>query len=542
MQLQMRAQQQQQLQMTAMGGVASPLRPMMANSPNRPPMPVLGAPGGVLPPGLGQVPGGMLTPQLQARQHQQRMQQLQIQQQLQLQQQQQQAQQQQAQQHFMMQQATSGPQTPQDSSQMKEFAGSPGSQSGTPAPIISPVSAGMENMSMNSGGVDELGRIQNLMTDDSGFQHIENDGLQMEDMGVDAFGNVNLLSLGTEETQMSTSHSLLQPFGNLSGHGQKISTCAFSNDGLWLASAGIDRKILIWSVYDKELKATIEGPEGHTAHITNARFSPDDRLLLATASHDSTVRIWDLTPLAHGTGLVKSVQVLRGHKIPVTAVDFCPGGSNRCVSCDGDGELRLWDFMTGHCERVIRMSAKPVFTPNPVRFHSQNPNIVAVAAGTTLYSVQINDQSAQARPINTNHSKNISTLDWSSTGNLVTASDDQVCVWDTTQGNNSSQWRMVASQQSQKISSCAFLKSNTGGPAGRTTRLVYGDYEKIWVWTLNPGGFTNSPPIADPQAHPGAAVTALSCTSISLEGESALVLASASAGKDNNLKLWRVAA
>lgn len=50
---------------------------------------------------------------------------------------------------------------------------------------------------MNSGGVDELGRIQNLLTDDSSFQHIENDGLQMEDMGVDAFGNVNLL-LGTE--------------------------------------------------------------------------------------------------------------------------------------------------------------------------------------------------------------------------------------------------------------------------------------------------------------------------------------------------------
>lgn len=154
---------------------------------------------------------------------------------------------------------------------------------------------------------------------------------------------------------MSTSHSLLQPIGNLSGHGQKISTCAFSNDGRWLASAGIDRKILIWSVYDKELKATIDGPEGHTGTVANARFSADDRLLLATASHDSSVRIWDLTPLAHGTGPVASVQVLKGHKMTVSAVDFCPGGSNRCVSCDGDGELRLWDFVTGHCERVIRM-------------------------------------------------------------------------------------------------------------------------------------------------------------------------------------------
>ena len=62
--------------------------------------------------------------------------------------------------------------------------------------IISPVSSGIENMTMNSGGVDEIGRIQSLLTDDGG---IENDGLQMDDMGMDAFGNVNLMNLGRNE-------------------------------------------------------------------------------------------------------------------------------------------------------------------------------------------------------------------------------------------------------------------------------------------------------------------------------------------------------
>lgn len=48
---------------------------------------------------------------------------------------------------------------------------------------------------MGAGSVDELGRIQSLLTDNGEF---ENDGLQM-DMGVDAYGNVSLLNLGRSE-------------------------------------------------------------------------------------------------------------------------------------------------------------------------------------------------------------------------------------------------------------------------------------------------------------------------------------------------------
>ena len=55
--------------------------------------------------------------------------------------------------------------------------------------------SGMDNGAMSSGGVDELGRIQNLLDDGNEFEQIESDGLQME-MGVDAFGDVNLLNLG----------------------------------------------------------------------------------------------------------------------------------------------------------------------------------------------------------------------------------------------------------------------------------------------------------------------------------------------------------
>ncbi|KAK3844263.1 MAG: WD40-repeat-containing domain protein [Linnemannia gamsii] len=433
------------------------------------------------------------------------------------------------------------------SQQQMDFVGSQGGNAGT---IISPVSTGLENMTMSSGGVDEIGRIQSLLTDNGEFESIEDDALQMDDEGVDAFGNVNLLNIRNEDMQATSLHnSPLQLFANMTGHNQKVSTCAFSSDGQWLASAGVDRKVLIWSVATKELKCTIDGPEGHGGLVTNARFCSDDRLILGTTSQDSTVKIWDLSPLAQGTSsTVQRINVLMGHKMHVTAVDFCPMvGSNQCVSCDFDGELRIWNYITGDCERVIKMSEKQVCSPNPVRYHPQNPNIIAVALGRSLYAVNINDPNPQPRPVDTTHKKNIQTLDWSMQGHhLATASEDQLCVWDTTQ---TMQWRVLASQQLHKYSSCAFVKMSAAGGFGanaassaQSTRLVYGEYEKIWTWSFGGSGrFMGTGPVEEPQAHPGAAVTALACTSSTLDGENVLMLASASAARDGNLKLWKIA-
>jgi len=78
--------------------------------------------------------------------------------------------------------------------------------------------------------------------------------------------------------------------------------------------------------------------EGHTGWVNAVAFSPDGSLL-ASASWDGTVRLWNPT-----TG--QEVQKLEGHTDSVRAVAFSPDGS-LLASASWDETVRLWNPTTG---------------------------------------------------------------------------------------------------------------------------------------------------------------------------------------------------
>ena len=123
----------------------------------------------------------------------------------------------------------------------------------------------------------------------------------------------------------------------LRGHSLAIWSVAFTPGGDWLATASHDRTVRLWNV--NWILCDVDSTfEGHTMYVTNLAFGCNGKWL-ASAAMDNTVRIWDIA-----TG--KTLHVLEGDTFPLNSLTTSPRDA-LVAGAYRDGRLTVWNAETG---------------------------------------------------------------------------------------------------------------------------------------------------------------------------------------------------
>ncbi|XP_059440145.1 transcriptional corepressor LEUNIG-like isoform X2 [Corylus avellana] len=235
----------------------------------------------------------------------------------------------------------------------------------------------------------------------------------------------------------------------------KVLCCHFSSDGKLLASAGHENKVSIWNL---ETFSSINTSEEHSLLVSDVRFRPCSTIF-ATSSFDRTVKIWDAaTPSV-------SLCKLLGHAEQVMSVDFHPRKLDLLCSCDRNNEIRLWSVIENACKRVSKGATKQV------RFQPQLGNVLATAAGNSVYVIDVETDGLQF--YFQGHVKDIISICWDTSGNYIASvSEDSARIWSAVSGGKCIH---ELHSNGNKFQSCTFHP-------GYSQLLIIGGYQFLELW------------------------------------------------------------
>lgn len=143
------------------------------------------------------------------------------------------------------------------------------------------------------------------------------------------------------------------PRHSLESHRDTVNSVAFHPVFSSIASGSDDCTIKIWDWELGELEHTVKG---HTRAVLDVDYGgPRGGTLLASCSSDMNIKLWD------PADEYKNIRTLLGHDHSVSAVRFIaheatgPASTGHLlVSASRDQTLRLWDYFTGHCVKILQ--------------------------------------------------------------------------------------------------------------------------------------------------------------------------------------------
>eukprot|EP00268_Persea_americana_P059731 TRINITY_DN736_c0_g1_i5.p1 TRINITY_DN736_c0_g1~~TRINITY_DN736_c0_g1_i5.p1 ORF type:complete len:757 (-),score=175.65 TRINITY_DN736_c0_g1_i5:655-2589(-) len=287
-------------------------------------------------------------------------------------------------------------------------------------------------------------------------------------------------------------------FGCIRTSNSKVVCCHFSSDGKLLASAGHEKKAVLWNMDTLE---TVSTPEEHALIITDIRFRPNSTQL-ATSSFDRTVRLWNAAEPSY------CLHTYSGHGAPVMSLDFHPKKTDLFCSSDGNSEIRFWNIGQLSSTRTSEQGGM-----SQVRFQPRVGQLLAAAAENVvnIFDIETNRLMFSLQE----HTKEVHCVCWDANGEyLASVSHDSVRVWSLTSERESIH---ELSSNGNKFHCCVFHPSYPN-------LLVVGGYQSLELWNMAENKRMTV------HAHDGLIVAL---------AQSALTGMVASASHDKSVKLWK---
>ncbi|KAJ1986279.1 Lissencephaly-1 [Dimargaris cristalligena] len=158
---------------------------------------------------------------------------------------------------------------------------------------------------------------------------------------------------------------------HLKSHRSPITRVCFHPVFNVLATASEDTTVKIWDYETGEFERTLKG---HTKAVQDVTFDPKGTFL-ASCSADLTVRLWDLS------NDYQCTKTLFGHDHCVSCVRYLPSG-DKLVSTSRDKSIRIWEASSGYCLKTIQG-------------HAEWVRYISVSEDARLFVTGSNDQSVR---------------------------------------------------------------------------------------------------------------------------------------------------
>ncbi|KAJ3363920.1 hypothetical protein GGF32_003017 [Allomyces javanicus] len=299
-----------------------------------------------------------------------------------------------------------------------------------------------------------------------------------------------------QATTSKPARGAAQLIAELTGHAEPVWSLSWHPSGALLASSSSDKTVRIWGPVNAQVlssakssgvstlqphawdcKSLLDG--GHKRTVRSVAFAPNGNVL-ATASFDATIGIWDKDPSAKESELEYDyAATLEGHENEAKAVAWSADGG-LLATCSRDKSVWIWEVLEDNdfeCLSVLQEHTQDV---KMVKWHPTEEVLASVSYDDTIRFWKDDHDDWYCTKVVQGHESTVWGIDFDRDGrHFVTCSDDlSLRVWQYDSADSIHPVTTVANAHTRPIYSVAWNKHRPWIASSGGDNTVI-----IWEWT-----------------------------------------------------------